>query len=142
MWTSMRMAASVLALACNLPVTEQRGVEVPGDASLGEKVALARRVGESLMRSGLPEKIRARFPGVADDQLGGLEILWTSAAGAEGFSIDCAITLPRARESTATLLEYCRELLESELERVQAEAGPRSPGRAVVASGDLAEPPR
>ena len=119
-----------LLVGCNYRVTEQRSVELPGSAPLEEKVALAQRVATALLGSGLHDKIRARYPSVTDDQLRGLDLRWRVFSGSEislsgskpvqTFYLQCAITLPRSDETTKTILEYCKSLLEEELARAQA----------------------
>lgn len=117
-----------LIVACSYSVTETRSVEIPGDAPVQQKIALAKRVATSLWRSGLHEKIRSHVPGVTEAQLRGLDIRWQKLSGVrvgEGtgpidkFFLECTITLPQAMKSTGMILDYCKQLLEEELASIE-----------------------
>ena len=94
-------------------VTEFADLLVTGDATVDDKVTLAREVINASIEAGLHSKIRARFPNALDDQLKQLEVRYV-VTNSQKVTIRCSITLPKPMETTATIVDYCRELLLNE----------------------------
>ena len=125
----MRLWLTVVGLsflACSVTYSEQRSVEIPGE-NPEDRIAHAQAVASAVASSDYKNQIQRRFPAMLPEQLAGLQIRWNRMAGAEIkegqtepfdiISVQCKITLKKRNPSSVEILEFCKSLLEAEVNR-------------------------
>jgi len=120
------LLAAFAFLACNVTYSEQSSLEVPGEIP-GDRLVLAQTIASAVASSDYKSRIQERFPQVSPEQLAGLQIRWNRMAGTQFkdgstepfdiISVQCKITLKQSDPTSKEILEFCKSLLQAELDR-------------------------